>query len=317
VRGPIRIGMLGDGAIAAEHAKVFAALGCEIRVIMAPDPASAENFARRHGVSRWTCDAAEATMAADVDAIVVATPNAEHASQTLAALAARKHVLCEIPLAMSLADARRISAAAEAAGLVCMVCHTQRFWSPVRRMADGVRQGEIRSCQVGIARGMNRRENIGWTGRKRAWVDDILWHHGAHAVDTAALLLGEEITTIVGHAGVRHPETGKPLDVALSLATASGRIGSILLSYNSLIPINDILLVAEEDAFQYSAGKLRDSAGRVLMQGAEAEMQWLAMQAQNRQFIDGIMQGSPIETGPARVLPVYATLQAAASHLGL
>ena len=53
------------------------------------------------------------------------------------------------------------------------------------------------------------------------------------------------------------------------------------------------------------------------MQGAEAEMQWLAMQAQNRQFIDGIMQGSPIETGPAHVLPVYATLQAAASHLGL
>jgi hypothetical protein len=38
----------------------------------------------------------------------------------------------------------------------------------------------------------------------------------------------------------------------------------------------------------------------VLTQGAEAEMQWLAMQAQNRQFIDGIMQGSPIETGAAR-----------------
>jgi len=315
--GPVRIGILGDGAIAAEHAKVFAALGCEIRVIMAPDSRSAENFARRHDVSRWTCDAAEATRAADVEAIVVASPNAEHAGQTLAALAAGKHVLCEIPLAMSLADVRQITAAAEAAALVCMACHTQRFWGPVRRLADGVRQGEIRSCQVRIARGMNRRENIGWSGRKRAWVDDILWHHGAHAVDTAALLLGEEIAAIVGCAGVRHPETGKPLDVALSLATASGRIGSILLSYNSLISINDFLLVAEEDAFEFSAGKLRDSFGRTLMQGAEAEMQRLAMHAQNRQFIDGITQGSPIETAAARVLPVYATLQDAASHLGL
>ena len=53
------------------------------------------------------------------------------------------------------------------------------------------------------------------------------------------------------------------------------------------------------------------------MQGAEAEMQWLAMQAQNRQFIDGITQGLPVETAAAQVLPTYATLQAAASHLGL
>ena len=311
----IRIGLLGDGAIASQHASAFAALGCEVGVVMAPEVASAKAFALSHGIPRWTCDAEEAFAA--VEAVVVASPNAEHVRQTLAALAAGKHVLCEIPLALSLTEAERVCAAAETAGRVCMACHTQRFIPPVARLAKLVRCSAIAPRHVAVARAMDRRTNVGMTGRERTWVDDILWHHGAHALDTAAALLGEAIIDIVGHAGLRHPDTRKPLDVSLSLATASGRIGSIFLSYAARIPLNEILLVAEEDTFRFSDGELRDLAGTTLVEGSEAAMQSLAMQTQTRRFIEAVVEGVPCETAATAVLPIYELLQTAASRMGL
>lgn len=310
-----RIGLLGDGAIASQHVAAFAALGYDIAVVMAPDPAAAEAFARGHGVPRWTGDAEEAFACAD--AMVVASPSGEHTRQTLAALAAGKHVLCEIPLALSLADAERVCVAAEAAGRVCMVCHTQRFAPPVALLTERIRQGALAPRHVAVVRAMDRRTNVGWTGRTRMWVDDILWHHGAHALDTAAALLGEPIADIVGCAGLRHPETGKPLDVALSLATPSGRIGSIFMSYAARMPLNEILLVADDNTFRMQGGQLRDFAGTLLFDADEERIQALAMQAQNRAFIEAVARGVRSGVEAQAVLPIYQSLQSAASKMRL
>ena len=311
----LRLGIIGAGAIAAQHVAAFGRLGCEVRIVMTPQAASAAAFAHRHAIARSTGDLSEIVGAGDIDAVVVASPNAMHAEQTLAALKARKHVLCEIPLATSFAEAERIAETAHVMGRLCMVCHTQRFWAPVEHLRGLVAGGVIQPLHIGLVRAMHRRENIGWTGRKRSWVDDILWHHGAHAIDTATYLLGEQITDVVGHAGPPHPQTGKPLDVSLAVATASRRIGTILLSYNSHIPLNEIMLVAAEDSFRFEAGRLSSSNGQVLLQGTDAEMQELAMDAQNGRFLEGVTRGATVDTSAERVLPIYAALQMAASFL--
>ena len=199
----LRLGIIGAGAIAAEHVAAFGRLGCDVRIVMTPQAASAATFAHRHAIARSTGDLSEVVGASDIDAVVVASPNDLHAEQTLAALKARKHVLCEIPLATSFAETERIAETAHAMGRLCMVCHTQRFWAPVEHLRRLVAHGVIQPLHIGLVRAMHRRENIGWTGRKRSWVDDILWHHGAHAIDTATCLLGERITDVVGHAGPR------------------------------------------------------------------------------------------------------------------
>jgi 2-hydroxy-4-carboxymuconate semialdehyde hemiacetal dehydrogenase len=309
----LRIGIIGAGAIAGEHAKAFAQLGCDLRVVMSPDAASAATFAGRHGVARSTAELDELLYAEDVDAVVIASPTPHHAEQVLATLAAGKHVLAEIPLATSLSEATQIRDLARGRDLHCMVCHTQRYVEPMLRLADGIGAGTINPIHVGITRAMLRRQNRGWTGIARSWADDVLWHHGAHAIDTTMTLLGFELE-ITGHAGRPLAGGGKPLDVSLSVATSDGRLGTILLSYNSLMPLNEILLIAEDDGYRFREGELRNAAGELLAGGTDEVLLKTAMYKQNSEFIDGLLRGRPMRTSVERVQPVYAALQSVATR---
>ena len=311
----IRLGLIGAGAIAAEHVASFGRLGCEVLAVMAPDAASASAFAQRHGIPRSTDDLSDVLGAGDIDAVVVASPHAAHAKQALAALEAGKHVLCEIPVALSLREVERISQASSAAGVLCMACHTQRFWGPVQRLRSLVANGTITPLHLGLIRGMLRRTNVGWTGKPRSWADDVLWHHGAHAIDTATCLLGEDIVDITGHSGPESAASERPLDVSLSVTTTSRRIGTILLSYNSHSALNDIVLVAEQDTYRFGSGELRDSRGEVLLHGVEPRLQERAMDAQNGQFVEGITCGASVDTEIQRALPIYVLLHKAAAFM--
>ena len=70
--------------------------------------------------------------AADVDAVIVATPNRNHPEGVLAAAAAGKHVLCEKPLAIDVASARKMVDACASADVVLQVGFNQRFWGQVQ-----------------------------------------------------------------------------------------------------------------------------------------------------------------------------------------
>ena len=50
--------------------------------------------------------------------------------------------------------------------------------------------GEVHPHAVVSRYMFQRRENVNWTGRRRSWTDNLLWHHGCHAVDAALWLLG-------------------------------------------------------------------------------------------------------------------------------
>ncbi|HEY4862954.1 MAG TPA: Gfo/Idh/MocA family oxidoreductase [Xanthobacteraceae bacterium] len=81
-----------------------------------------------------------------IDAVVLATPHTQHRRQVEAAAAAGKHVFCEKPFALSLADARAALAACRKAGVALGVGHNRRLWPSIRRMrelADEGRFGKI------------------------------------------------------------------------------------------------------------------------------------------------------------------------------
>ena len=129
---PVRIGLIGAGAIMRlSHAPtVRSARGAELTAIFDRDFARAEALASDFGGTPY--GELEALLGApDVDAVIVATPNRHHEEAVLAAAAHGKHVLCEKPLTLDVASARRMVEACRDADVLLQVGFNQRFWPQV------------------------------------------------------------------------------------------------------------------------------------------------------------------------------------------
>ena len=137
-----RIGLVGLGYWGPNYARVVTELpGSELVVVCDVSP-EALAFVQGRSV-RATTDAADVFSAEDVDAVIVATPTTSHHQLALGALEAGKHVLCEKPLASTVAECDELIAAAERSGRVLFVGHTFLFNPAVRRMRQLIESGSV------------------------------------------------------------------------------------------------------------------------------------------------------------------------------
>ncbi|MCS7038718.1 MAG: Gfo/Idh/MocA family oxidoreductase, partial [Caldilineales bacterium] len=138
-----RVGLVGFGYWGPNLARNFQAIpDCEFVAIADADPMRLAKAGElyRHVQLYPT---AEALMAADLDAVVIATPARTHYALALAALEAGKHVLVEKPLAMSSAEAQALIAAAAARQRVLMVGHVFEYNPAVRYIKDLLTAGVL------------------------------------------------------------------------------------------------------------------------------------------------------------------------------
>ena len=91
---------------------------CEIAAVYSREEARAKAFAEKAGIPLASCDMDAFLSSPEFDAVYVASPNASHYHQTLAALEHGKHVLCEKPLAINASQAARMISFAHETGLV-------------------------------------------------------------------------------------------------------------------------------------------------------------------------------------------------------
>lgn len=130
----------------------------------------------------------------DLDVVTIATPNSSHEPIAIAALEAGKHVFCEKPLALSLDGARRMAAAAHAAGLVTSVNHRYR-WVPsaryLKELIDTGEIGEVRQIFMNYFNALvaDPSTPIQWR-QTRAEGGGVLGDIGSHLIDMAWWLLG-------------------------------------------------------------------------------------------------------------------------------
>ncbi len=128
----------------------------------------AEDFAREFGASKTYMDWRELVADPGVDAVYVATPVDLHAEQSIAAAEAGKHVLCEKPMALSLAGCDRMIAACRTNGVKLGIAYYRRFYPVIERMRALLKQGEI--GQVVLAQ-MNAFEHFNpQPGEPRFWL---------------------------------------------------------------------------------------------------------------------------------------------------
>ena len=138
-------GLIGAGDIVRK--RVAAALregaGCDLVAVSRARAELAESFAREVGASRWYPDWRDLLADPAIDAVYVATPVRLHAEQTIAAAGAGKHVLCEKPMAMNLAECDRMIAACRAGGVTLGIAYYRRFYPMISRIKHLIDAGEI------------------------------------------------------------------------------------------------------------------------------------------------------------------------------
>jgi predicted dehydrogenase len=183
-----RIAVVGCGYWGTNHARTLADLGALAAVADRHDD-RAGALAQRHGVRAVPVDA---ILTDDgVDGLVLALPPQYHADMAVAALEAGKHVLVEKPIALSVADARRVvDAAAQRPELVAMTGHVLRFHPAFEALEKLVTEGElgtvryIHSHRVGL--GKFHAEN------------DALWDIAPHDLSLILALTGENPVNVRG-----------------------------------------------------------------------------------------------------------------------
>jgi predicted dehydrogenase len=140
----VRLLLLGNGFIAPRHAEGFGAHeGCDIVATADIDPTALAAFRKKHRIPRGFTSLEAALDWGEFDAVANITPDPVHHPTTLRLVEAGKHVFCEKPLAVNARDAREMTEAIEAAGLVGMVNLTYRNASAIQKARELVEAGQI------------------------------------------------------------------------------------------------------------------------------------------------------------------------------
>jgi predicted dehydrogenase len=116
---------------------------CELVAVSRARAELAESFAREFGARRWCAEWQDLLTDYEIDALYVATPVHLHAEQTIAAAERGKHVLCEKPMALSVADCERMIAACRANDVKLGVAYYRHFYPVVRRVKELLESGEL------------------------------------------------------------------------------------------------------------------------------------------------------------------------------
>lgn len=200
----MRWGLIGASTIAAEHVirAIRAQAGSEIAWVVSGSEGHVRDYAARHGIPKGSTDLAASLADPSVGAVYVSSTNEKHRAQTLAALAAGKHVLCEKPLAMTVAEAAEMARAAEAAGRVLGTNHHLRNAAThlaVRDLIAGGRIGRVLSLRVHHAVALPPHLQ-GWRIDDPAAGGGVIPDITVHDADTVRFLLGEDPAEVVAQA---------------------------------------------------------------------------------------------------------------------
>lgn len=196
-------GLIGASSIAANHMiGAIRGAGGDIRTVLSASPDRSASYAAEHGIPRGVSDL-DALLGDDIDAVYISTTNEKHFPQAMAAIAAGKHVLCEKPLAMSVADAVTMVRAARDAGLVFATNHHLRNAGShiaIREAVQAGRIGDVLSVRVFHAVYLPPFLQ-GWRIDNPAAGGGVIADICVHDADTVRFHLGEDPAEVVAMAG--------------------------------------------------------------------------------------------------------------------
>jgi len=227
---PLRIAVVGAGAIGRRHIELIAAEpSCTLACIVDPSPA-AESIAAQNRVPLYP--SVEALLgAARIDGVILATPNVFHVPQALACVAAGVPVLVEKPLADTVQAGRALRDAAERVQAKVLVGHHRRHGAIMARACDTIASGALGPLVAVVGTALFYKPD--------RYFDEAPWRtqpgggpvliNMIHEIDNVRALCGEIVAVQAIASSARR---GHPVEdtVAIGLQFASGALGTFMLS---------------------------------------------------------------------------------------
>ncbi len=277
---PVTIGMIGYGGIGRVHAMGYRSLpfhyglpadAVRLAGVATSRAETAQAAAAEIGCGFWTADYRELLARPEVEAVDVCVPNHLHAEIVLAAAAAGKHIYCEKPLAMNVAEAEAMVTAVQQAGVITQMTFNFRFFPAVlraRQLVEAGFLGRIFSFRGRYYRSsyIDPQKPLTWRQRKAIAGGGALFDIGSHILDLLYSLLGDfrsvqaTMETLIRQrpaaAGAATSERVDVDDIALlHLRTAQGVLGLVEVSRMGTGLTNDLQfeIFGEQGALRFNA----------------------------------------------------------------
>jgi predicted dehydrogenase len=232
----IRFGIAGFGLHAVKRLMPGFALAknCQVTALSRRDPVKAQESARQFGIPHAFASTADLSRSPHVDAVFVATPNATHVGDVLAAVAAGKPVLSEKPMGMNAGECRSMVEAARQTNVLLGVAQVFRFEESTLRLRERVAAGQI-GAPV-FAR--SEFSFPGASGHARTWLLDKsiagggpVADVGVHCIDVLRYILQDEVLRVSARGVASRSAPDIETAAAITLEFSRGTLGAVLCSY--------------------------------------------------------------------------------------
>lgn len=330
----LRMAILGSGYMGRSYAECISRHVARARLAAISGGTRAPGLAADYGAAHAP-SYAELLARDDVDAVLIATPHADHCAQVLEAAAAGKHVLVEKPMATSLSDCDRMIAACRDAGVMLQVIQTLRFRGTPARAKGLIDAGRIGAVRMIQGRSLVRDYAIAagaWPGRPEhggAFLD-----MGVHNFDIMRFWSGSEARRVFAQV-TTYGRSGYPwLSAMTQISFANGVMAQQWTSHE--VPSASLARSQHMYAVVGESGALEiDGYGKLLLstpEGVEEIWEQPAFDFVNRpldpirleafftqiqRFVDDLLDGRPPsvpgEEGRAAVAIVEAAMRSAQS----
>jgi predicted dehydrogenase len=205
-----RIGIVGAGFGTTAHLPALLA-NPRFEVVALASPATAQRIAAERGIAHAFRSCREMLAGCELDAVTVASPPFAHHDDVSACLDAGKHVLCEKPFALNVAQAQDLVERAARAGTACGIAHEFRFVPQAQalhelvanRHLDPLRDVEVTALRRSLRRDVHR-ERSWWFDRARG--GGMAGAMLSHLIDQATWMLGRQPQSAVGVLRTANPQ---------------------------------------------------------------------------------------------------------------
>lgn len=322
---PIKIGVIGCGYWGPNHIRNFRVLdNCEVAAVSDLAESRLNHVAGHYPELKLTTDADEILSDESIDAVVISTPTHTHAQLVERSLLAGKHVLCEKPLCLSVAEAEPLLELAARGDKILMIGHVFLFNPGIRKLKELVDAEELGSINYVTA----RRTNL---GPIRSDVN-ASYDLASHDISILNWLFGD-IPETVSATGAAFVQPGIEDIVLISLQYPGGQMGNIHVSWLEPKKVREMTVVGNrrmavwDDLNAVSPVAVYDK-GAMIEQDYDDfnEFQRLSMwdsdivfpkipmteplRVQAEEFISGIVSGRQVVSDGLFAMGVVKTLEA-------